>query len=122
SEQRKLRREVQDSDGVFAEQQLIGPSQNAYIELDDFMTALSTLPAQMAQAVRLVGLEGYTYEEAARVCNCSVGTVKSRAHRGRSRLAPLLEVEEPAETRSADIVPLPPRGTLPPEASQIAAE
>ena len=39
----------------------------------------------------LVGAEGFTYEEAARICRTRVGTVKSRVNRARVRLAELLD-------------------------------
>ena len=38
----------------------------------------------------LVGASGFSYEEAAAICDCAVGTIKSRANRARIRLAELL--------------------------------
>jgi hypothetical protein len=44
----------------------------------------------------LVAVDGATYEEAARACNCPVGTIRSRIHRARIRLAAQLSAESPA--------------------------
>lgn len=55
--------------------------------------AISRLPRKYAMAVSLCDLEGLTYEEISEVMECSIGTVRSRIHRGRKllreRLAPL---------------------------------
>jgi RNA polymerase sigma-70 factor (ECF subfamily) len=40
----------------------------------------------------LVGAESFSYEEAAEISGCEVGTVKSRVHRARVRLAQLLNI------------------------------
>jgi RNA polymerase sigma-70 factor (ECF subfamily) len=53
--------------------------------------ALATLPPEQRAALVLVDLHGYPVEEAARILECPVGTVKSRCSRGRARLLPLLE-------------------------------
>ncbi len=87
TEYRKLHREVGNAAGEAAEGQAIGPNQVAHVELKDLASALRELPDDMQQAVILIGVKGYSYEEAARICKCSVGTVKSRVHRGRTRLA-----------------------------------
>jgi len=42
----------------------------------------------------LVGASGFSYEEAANICGCAVGTIKSRVNRARSRLAALLAVDD----------------------------
>lgn len=53
--------------------------------------ALATLPPEQRAAIVLVDLEGWSVEEAARVLDCPVGTVKSRCFRGRAKLAERLE-------------------------------
>lgn len=62
--------------------------------------AVADLPPAFRIAVVLVDMEGLSYEEAARVMECPPGTVRSRLHRGRSRLrrslAPLLDGTDPA--------------------------
>lgn len=49
--------------------------------------ALDSLPPDQRAAIVLVDLEGWSVEEAARVLECPVGTVKSRCFRGRAKLA-----------------------------------
>ena len=56
-------------------------------EIDE---ALAQLPAEQREVLVLIVAEGLTYEEAAAVCNCQVGTIKSWLSRARSRLAVLL--------------------------------
>ena len=40
-----------------------------------------------------MGASGFSYEEAAEICGCAVGTIKSRVNRARGRLADLLSIE-----------------------------
>ena len=47
---------------------------------------LAALPAERRLAILLVDVQGFSYEEAATVLSCSLGTVKSRLSRGRSEL------------------------------------
>ncbi len=58
---------------------------------------LATLPPEFRQTVILVDLEDLSYEEAARIMGCAVGTVRSRLHRGRcllrERLRPYVKDE-----------------------------
>lgn len=51
---------------------------------------LLRLPFEQRQAILLVDLHGFTYEEVARLAGVSLGTIKSRIHRGRDRLRQLL--------------------------------
>ena len=93
SEVRKCGREVEDADGSYADRLTTPPSQIAALELKDFGAALETLPSEQREALIMVGASGYSYEDAADVCNCAVGTIKSRVSRGRSHLAKLLHRE-----------------------------
>jgi RNA polymerase sigma factor (sigma-70 family) len=54
------------------------------------LQALRTLPEPQRAAIVLVDMEGYPVEEAARILDCAVGTIKSRCARGRAKLLPLL--------------------------------
>ena len=45
------------------------------------------------EALILVGAAGFSYEEAAAICDCPVGTIKSRVHRARTRLMQLLAID-----------------------------
>jgi RNA polymerase sigma factor (sigma-70 family) len=65
-------------------------SQDRQIELADMHRALMHLPQPQREALILVGAGGFAYEEAAEICECAVGTIKSRVARGRVALEALL--------------------------------
>jgi RNA polymerase sigma-70 factor (ECF subfamily) len=52
--------------------------------------ALLTLPPERREALLLVGAGGFSYEEAATICDCAVGTIKSRVGRARAALNSML--------------------------------
>ena len=93
SEYRKRRREVADSEGTYAETLKTQPEQTSRVEFDEFRNALAKLPADQREALILVGASGFSYEEAAGICGCAVGTIKSRVNRARTRLAELMSIE-----------------------------
>jgi len=93
SEYRKRRREVEDIDGSYAEQLTFSPEQSTRLEINEFREALKALPPEQREALILVGASGFSYEEAARICGCAVGTIKSRVNRARGRLAEILSIE-----------------------------
>jgi RNA polymerase sigma-70 factor, ECF subfamily len=93
SEFRKRRREVQDVDGEKAGQLATPPEQYGHLDLFDFQVAMKLLSSDQREALLLVGAEGFSYEEAAEICGCAIGTVKSRVNRARVRLAELMSVE-----------------------------
>ncbi|MBI1203500.1 MAG: sigma-70 family RNA polymerase sigma factor [Rhodopseudomonas sp.] len=92
SEYRKRRREVEDADGHHADSLKQQPEQHGHIEFNEFREALSQLPPDQREALILVGASGFSYEEAANICGCAVGTIKSRVNRARTRLAEILHV------------------------------
>lgn len=65
-------------------------SQDKQVELADMHRALMHLPQPQREALILVGAGGFAYEEAAQICDCAVGTIKSRVARGRVALEALL--------------------------------
>src|SRR5215213_11054680 len=93
SEYRKRRREVEDGDGSYAETLKSHPEQTGRVEFEEFRTALAKLPGDQREALILVGASGFSYEEAATICECAVGTIKSRVNRARTRLSELMSVE-----------------------------
>ena len=97
SEYRKRRREVADSDGIHAAKLASAPAQTGHMDFLDFREALQKLPHDQREALILIGASGLSYEEAAAVCNCAVGTMKSRVNRARNRLAEMLTVSSGAE-------------------------
>jgi RNA polymerase sigma-70 factor (ECF subfamily) len=93
SEYRKRRREVPDSDGAFAATLTTHPDQNTHLDFEDFRAALDRLPPDQREALVLVGASGFSYEEAADICQCAVGTIKSRVNRARRRLGEMLSID-----------------------------
>jgi len=63
--------------------------------------ALADLPPDFRTAVVLCDIEGLSYEEIAEVMACSIGTIRSRIHRGRNRVRKLLGVGESQPTNSS---------------------
>ncbi len=60
---------------------------DAILELDELRRGLDQLPTDQREALVLVGAGGFAYEEAAEICGCAVGTIKSRVNRARKALA-----------------------------------
>jgi RNA polymerase sigma-70 factor (ECF subfamily) len=69
--------------------------QMSSIELSDTAKAISMLPAEQREALILVGAGGFSYEDAARISGCALGTVKSRVARARKALITILDSGEP---------------------------
>ena len=92
SDFRKTRRELQDGDEA-ASKLAMPPSQLSHLDFEDMQRALMVLSADQREALLLVGGEGFSYEEAAAVSGCAVGTIKSRVNRGRVKLAELMSVQ-----------------------------
>jgi RNA polymerase sigma-70 factor, ECF subfamily len=96
SKMRKAGREVQDSDGFYTDQLATHPSQHGVLELQEFRVALAKLPRDQREALLLVGASGFSYEEAAKICGCKSGTIKSRVSRARAQLHRILETDPSA--------------------------
>jgi RNA polymerase sigma-70 factor (ECF subfamily) len=93
SEYRKRRREVEDPEGAYADTLTSVPEQQGRIEFEELRVALAKLAPDQREAIILVGASGFSYEEAAAICDCAVGTIKSRVNRARIRLAELLAID-----------------------------
>lgn len=105
SEGRKSQREVADVDGAYAARLSQKPDHDGRLALRDFAVAFATLPDDQREVLILIGASGLSYEEAARICGCAVGTIKSRLNRGRARLAELLEPTQDGTARQTEAVP-----------------
>jgi len=90
STKRKGKREVEDADGVEASKLIQVPNQEARMAFEEFRSAFQELPADQREALMLVGVEGFSYDEAAETCGCATGTIKSRVNRGRAKLAEVM--------------------------------
>ena len=97
SQLRKRGREIQDVDGAMSAKMATHPTQYGKLDMQDFQRALGQLPADQREALILVGASGFAYEEAADICGCAVGTVKSRVSRARKALQDLLAVSGEAD-------------------------
>jgi RNA polymerase sigma-70 factor (ECF subfamily) len=91
SEKRRSWRQTQ-LDQEAAERTLIAVDDpSAPVALDELRQALGSLPDEQREALILVGAGGFAYEEAAAICGCAVGTVKSRVSRARRAVQGILE-------------------------------
>ena len=91
SEKRRSWRQSQ-LDQEAAERTLVAVDDpSAPVALDELRQGLGMLPAEQREALILVGAGGFAYEEAAEICGCAVGTVKSRVSRARRALQAILE-------------------------------
>ena len=91
SEKRRSWRQTQ-LDQEAAERTLVAIDDPASpVALDELRMGLAMLPAEQREALILVGAGGFAYEEAAAICGCAVGTVKSRVSRARRALQDILE-------------------------------
>ena len=70
------------------------------VELQELAQALAMLSDEQREALILVGASGFAYKEAASICDCAVGTIKSRVARARSALHAALN--EPNDGNGAD--------------------
>ena len=57
--------------------------QEISVEVRDFQRAFRELPAAQREALTLVGASGFSYQEAAEIAGCPIGTLKSRVSRAR---------------------------------------
>jgi len=69
----------------------VPPDHDGKLELRDLNLALSSLSPGPWTALILVSVSGFSYEEAAAICGCAVGTIKSRVARARETLLEMLE-------------------------------
>lgn len=94
SELRRSRHQA-DYDPDSAERLLVmDADQEAPLHLSDMEAALLKLSPERREALLLVGAGGFTYEEAANISGCAIGTMKSRVARARDQLARLLDPED----------------------------
>ncbi|MBY6240603.1 sigma-70 family RNA polymerase sigma factor [Methylosinus sp. Sm6] len=98
SDYHKRRRETADPNGRHAATLVDAPAQEHLLELLQVNRALARLPAEQREALILVAFGGCSYEEAAHICKCPVGTVRSRISRARDGLA-RVAVDAPEQAR-----------------------
>jgi RNA polymerase sigma-70 factor (ECF subfamily) len=106
SRHRKRRYEVEDESGFLAAKMQTPPTQEGHIRFLELQDAMEQLRPEHRQALLLVAVSGFSYEDAAPLCACAIGTVKSRVNRARGRLAVLLQM--PGQDSDPDIAWLDP--------------
>ena len=102
SQLRKSKREVEDAEGRHAARIAVRPEQDGSVDLEDFKVAFAQLAPDHREVLSLVGASGCSYEEAASICGCAVGTIKSRVNRARRKLSDILGLDE---EESGSVVP-----------------
>jgi RNA polymerase sigma-70 factor (ECF subfamily) len=79
-------------DPEVAERLLVeAPAQQDGIHVSDVAKALQKLPTEQREVLLLIGASGASYEEAAEIIGCAIGTIKSRLARGRKALSQLID-------------------------------
>jgi RNA polymerase sigma-70 factor (ECF subfamily) len=79
-------------DPEVAERVLVAaPTQQDGLNVRDVQKALQKLPAEQREVLLLIGANGVSYEEAADIMGCAIGTIKSRLARGRVALTALID-------------------------------
>ncbi|HEY3694178.1 sigma-70 family RNA polymerase sigma factor [Phenylobacterium sp.] len=94
---------MQDVDGRLAAQLSCSPEQEWFLQYSDILAAMTRLTPSCREALLLVVASDLTYDEAALVAGCAVGTMKSRVNRARRKLVELLGdfPQIPASARSS---------------------
>ena len=98
----RRRREVRDETGEYANNVRTPPTQDWSVAMRALQAALAQLPDEHREALILVGAAGLSYEEAAEICGCALGTIKSRVNRARARLLKIMDAEEAADVMATD--------------------
>ena len=100
----RRRREVRDQDGKFAASLSSASTQQWTVEVRALWDVMMTLPDDYREALILVAAAGVSYEEAADIFGCAVGTIKSRVHRARARLIEILDGDPAYEVEVSNVV------------------
>ena len=99
----RRRREVRDETGEYANNLSSPPTQDWSVAMRALQAGLAQLPDEHREALILVGAAGLSYEEAAEICGCALGTIKSRVNRARTRLLKIMDADEAADVMALDL-------------------
>ena len=102
SQLRRRKFEAHGVDTSLLPEPSVPPDHDGKLELRDLNRALSTLSPGQRTALILVSASGFSYEEAAAICGCAVGTIKSRVARARETLLEMLEGRQPLPESDED--------------------
>lgn len=98
----RRRREVRDELGEYASTLKTPATQDWTVAMRSLQLALQQLPDEHREALILVGAAGLSYEEAAEICGCALGTIKSRVNRARARLLKILDAENASDVMALE--------------------
>jgi RNA polymerase sigma-70 factor (ECF subfamily) len=70
------------------------PSQEVTVQFQDVLRGLDTLPEEQRETLLLVAVEGFQYDEVAKMLDVPIGTVMSRLSRGRDKLGHFMQGRE----------------------------
>lgn len=91
SELRRSKRQTDLEEGAAERMLVMDADQEGPLHISDMEAALQQLSPERREAVLLIGASGFSYEEAAEIAGCPIGTMKSRVARARADLAQLLD-------------------------------
>jgi len=100
SQSRRSWREAEWDDALGRQIPAPPREQESVIELSDTVRALAGLKYDTREALILVAACGFTYDEAAAICDVPQGTMKSRVARGRAAILSMLDGEKPIPRHS----------------------
>lgn len=83
---RKYNRESPAAEGCVSGEPLAAPAQEWRMLGQEVTRAVQDLPDRQREVLILISVLGISYIDAAEICDCAVGTVKSRLNRARQRL------------------------------------
>lgn len=89
---RQRRREIVGICAEVSDRLAVAADQEWSVQVSDVKARLDELPASQRETIVLVVMLGETYESAAEILGCSVGTIKSRLNRARHGLRQRLEI------------------------------
>ncbi len=102
SQLRRRKFEAHGVDTSLLPEPSVPPDHDGKLELRELNRALASLSPGQRTALILVSASGFSYEEAAAICGCAVGTIKSRVARARETLVEILEGRQPLPALDED--------------------
>jgi RNA polymerase sigma-70 factor (ECF subfamily) len=86
SDKRRAWRQRPWDDSALEQTLVTGATQESAVAFSEVVRTLHCLPNEQREALILVAVGGFAYEEAAKICGCAIGTIKSRVARARQEL------------------------------------
>lgn len=97
----KRRREAPGKADCVSGDVISQPTQEWSLRWREVMEAVDTLPVHYREALVIVLIRGESYDDSARMCDCAIGTIKSRVARARTMVAERLEQDGPEPMRAS---------------------